>query len=84
MKKKWFKKAIYTRAPYKLGWKKVDEQRTRIRKALASRPKTWSLAKKRLSAARALQALSNVSKDKETVIKARLDAKKLFIKARTK
>jgi len=74
MKKKWYKKAVMDKPPYNLGWKKTQSTRTRRRVAIASRPKNWSIKKKRLSAGRALTALANVTKDKRTKKLARRDA----------
>ena len=77
--KKWFKKAIRKKPPYNLGgWKKTQSARTRRRLAMSSRPKRWSKKRRILSSGRALIALSNVSKDKPTKIKARADAKYFF------
>jgi len=65
--KKWFQKAVRDKPPYTLGgWNKKQSTSTRRRLALASRPKNWTLKHRRLSAARALQALANVTKDKRT------------------
>ena len=61
-KKKWFK------AGKPLNWKSSDSQKTRRESALKSR------SGKLLPAARALQALANVTKDKDTARKARADA----------
>ncbi len=52
----------------KLGWSKDDSQATRRRNALASRRGNS------LKTARALMALANVTRDKETARKARSDA----------
>lgn len=83
MTKKWFKAAIGKRPPYNLGgWSKSQTEEVRRRKALASRPKTWSLRRRYLSAGRALIALSNVSQDPGTRKKARADAKHFFAKLR--
>lgn len=70
----WYREAVYKKAPYKLGWKKTDSMEKRRRRALASRPKNWSLKNKYLSVARALQALANVTRDRETRMKAKKDA----------
>lgn len=74
MKKRWFGKAIMDKPPYTLGWKKTQSTSTRRSAALSSRPKSWSLDRRRLSAARALTALANVTKDKRTKELARRDA----------
>jgi len=84
MKKKWFQQAIRKRPPYKLGWKKTQSTNTRRRNALSSRPKNWSLNKKRLSAGRALIALANVTKDKRTKELAKKDASYFFKKKKKK
>jgi len=79
VKEKWFKKAVMKKAPYSLGgWSKRLSASTRRSYALASRPKNWSLKKRRLSAGRALQALANVTKDKRTKELAGLDARYFF------
>lgn len=76
MVKKWFKKAVEEKPPYTLGgWKKTQPANTRRKLALLSRPKNWTLNHRRLSAARALQALANVTKDSATKILAVQDAK---------
>ena len=56
----------------KLNWRKDEKQSTRIRKTLASRDGNI------LAAARALNALANVTKDATTRRLARSDAQKLF------
>ena len=73
-KKKWFQEAVEKKPPYKLGWKKTQSAETRRRMALESRPKNWKLDTRRLSAARALQALANVTKDPRTRQLAKEDA----------
>lgn len=79
--KKWFQKAVNSKPPYSLGgWKKTQAPTTRRREALSSRPKSWSLSRRRLSAGRALIALANVTKDQPTKTKARADAKYFFRK----
>lgn len=78
---KWFQKAVGARKPNTLGgWKKNQSPDTRRKNAIASRPKNWSLQKRRTSAGRALIALANVTKDKATEQKARADAKYFFRK----
>ncbi len=72
-KKKWFQEAVREKPPYHLGWKKDVAQEKRIRAAIASRPKNWSRHRRILSAMRALQALANVTKDRETRMKAKKD-----------
>ena len=77
--KNWYKKAVNEKPPYTLGgWSKNQSSITRRRNALNSRPKNWSLNKRRLSAGRALQALSNVTKDKRTKELAKRDANYFF------
>jgi hypothetical protein len=78
---KWFQKAIKAKPPYNLGgWSKKHSTLTRRKLALESRSQMQSLGDKRLSAARALQALANVTKDRATKAKARADAKYFFKK----
>lgn len=57
-----------------LGWEKDMPQEKRIRVAIASRPSNWSQKKRVLSASRALQALANITTDKETERLAEKDA----------
>ena len=78
MVKKWFRKAVMEKPPYRLGWKKTQPTKVRRAKALASRPKNWSLRRRRRSAAQALIALSNVNKDKRTKELARRDARYFY------
>ena len=82
MAKKWFRKAVMDKPPYKLGWKKNQSSATRRRNALSSRPKNWTLKNRYRSAGQALNALANVTKDKPTATKARADAKYFFNKMR--
>lgn len=80
---KWFQKAVGKKPPYTLGgWAKSKPPAARRRAALSSRPSNWSLGKRRLSAGRALIALANVTRDRATEKKARLDAKYFFRKNR--
>lgn len=77
----WFKKAVEANPPNNLGgWSKKKSASARRRLALSSRPKNWSLKRRRLSAGRALIAISNVTKDKPTKKTARADAKYFFRK----
>lgn len=78
MVKDWFKKAIDAKPPYTLGWKISQPMKVRRSNALASRSKNWSLRRKRLSAGRALIALSNVTKSRRTKELARRDATYFF------
>ena len=77
-KKKWFRKAVMKKPPYKLGWKKTQSTSRRRQVALASRPKNWKLKTRYLSTARALTSLSNVTKDRRTKTLARADAKYFY------
>ena len=75
----WFKKAVKDKPPYTLkGWNKNLPPSLRRSKALNSRPSNWPLKKKRLSAARALQALANITQDFDTRVKAKSDADYFF------
>ncbi len=77
--KDWFNKAVNERPPYNLGgWSKSQSAIVRRRRALSSRPKSWSLREKYLSAGRALQSLANVTKDKSTHLKAKSEANYFF------
>lgn len=76
---KWFEEAINQKPPYHLGgWEKTQSSSVRRRNAYNSRPADWSKKKRYLSSARALQALSNVTTDKKTKLKAAADAKYFF------
>ena len=80
-KRKWFRKAVMKRPPYTLGgWSKRLDASSRRRRALMSRPRSWSLRTRYRSAGRALIALANVTKDAETRRKARADARYFFSK----
>jgi len=82
-KKKWFQVAVMKRPPYTLGgWSKSKPPSVRRRLAVASRPKNWTLKKRYLSAARALQALANVTKDRSTKKAALVDARYFYKKAK--
>ena len=72
-KVKWFKPS-----PRKLNWSKEDTQARRRDNALKARYDNP------LKAGRALQALSNVTKDAETKRKARADAQYFFRLSRSK
>jgi len=61
----------------RLGWDKDMPQEKRLRVAIASRPGSWDMHRKNLSAFRALNALANVTTDRETETKARQDARVL-------
>ena len=79
MARKWFQEAVRKKPPYDLGgWSKNQSPETRRRLALASRDKRLSLHDRRLSAARALQALANVTKDPATKRAAQADANYFF------
>ena len=78
-KDKWFKVAIDKNSPYTLGgWTARQTPSARRLKALSSRPKNWTRRHKYLSVARALQALSNVTKLSYVRITARADAVYFF------
>lgn len=64
--------------PYTFGWKKTQSTGVRRRNALASRPKNWTLHTRRLSTARALTALANVTTDRRTRELARRDAEYFY------
>jgi len=71
-KEKWFE------AGEPLGWRKSDSKEKRRRIALKNRGGDL------LATARALTALANVTQDKETVKKARQDAKYFYDRYRKK
>lgn len=72
---KWFREAVMAKPPYTLGgWDKHQSPAVRRRCAMESRPANWSTRTRRRSAARALQALANVTKDSGTRSAARSDA----------
>ena len=80
-KRKWFQEAVRKGATRNLdGWSKKMSASRRRRLALQSRPDHWPRRKQYLSAGRALQALANVTKDRETKRKAKADAKYFFNK----
>lgn len=84
-KTEWFKDAVAQRKPDTLGgWRKEMPKEKRREDAVNSRPKNWKNKKKYLSVARALQALSNVTKDSETKRVAKQDADYFFEKAKYK
>ncbi len=62
----------------KWGWKKTQSAGIRRRAALSSRPKNLSLYDKRLSTAKALTALANVTTDRRTRELARRDAEYFY------
>lgn len=77
----WFKKAVKNKPPYNLGgWSKKQSNERRRKLALQSRPRNWTLKHRYLSAARALQALTNITKDETTKVKALRDAKYFYDK----
>ena len=81
MKTNWFQRAVKEKPPYDLGgWKKNLPGKTRRLLALRSRPKNWTLKHRYLSTARALNALANVTRDKQTKVNARVDAKYFYKK----
>jgi len=81
----WFQKAIQQHKPDNLGgWRKEMPAEKRRADAIDSRPVNWSRSKKYLSAARALQALANVTTDDQTKHAAKQDADYFFKKAKKK
>ena len=79
--KKWFMRGVKKKPPYTLGgWSKSQKAVTRRRKALASRPRNWTMKHRYLSAGRACTALSNVTSDSATERMARADARYFFSK----
>lgn len=79
---KWFQKAM-GRSKFSLsGWKKTQKATIRRRIALSSRPKNWPMKKRFISVSRALQSLSNVTKDKITKIRAKQDSEYFLKKYR--
>jgi hypothetical protein len=77
----WYEKAVQEKPPYSLqGWSKNKKSVTRRKLALASRPKNWTQEHRLRSAGQALQALANVTQDKETKKAASADAKYFFQK----
>lgn len=85
-KKEWFKEAVEAHEPDTLGgWSKdIKETTKRRRLALSSRDKNSTMKERYLSVARALQALSNVTKDTQTKKIASNDAKYFLKKYETK
>lgn len=82
-KNQWTKELNNKNLQYNIGgWHKDQSPETRRRHVLTSRTKYQCSYKKYLSAARALQALANVTKDKETKLKALSDAKYFYEKSR--
>lgn len=76
MAKNWFKGAVKSKPPYDLGgWQKNLHPSIRRYRALASRPRNWTMKHRHRSAAQALQALANVTTDPATKRAAELDAK---------
>lgn len=75
-KKKWYNPVRKT------GWRKTQSASTRRSKLLNATDKRLSLRKRYVQAGRMINALANVTKDRETKIKARQDAKYFFDKVR--
>lgn len=75
-KKYWFKPKTHT------GWDKDNKASTRRRKLLSSTDKRKTMHDRYVSAARKIQALANVTQDKETERKAKSDAQYFFRKAK--
>ena len=78
MKRKWFKPKEHT------GWKKTQSAVIRRRKVMSATDKRKSLHDRYIEAGRKMQALANVTKDRETRKKARQDANYFFRKAKVK
>ena len=76
MTKRWYKPKTHS------GWKKNQSPTTRRSKLLSSTKKSTSMHKRYVSAGRKIQALANVTKDKSTESKARVDANYFFKKAK--
>lgn len=74
-KKYWFAPKTHT------GWDKDNKAVTRRRKLLDATDKRKTIHDRYVEAARMIQALANVTKDKETAKKARADAVYFFKKA---
>ena len=75
-KKLWFSPKTHS------GWSKTDAPVTRRRKLLASVPRNWTMHRRYVTAGKKAQALSNVSQDKVTSMRAKTDANYFFRKAR--
>lgn len=79
----WFKEAVEEKAPYDLGgWSKSKPATVRRKEALKSRDNKLTKHQQYISAARALQALANVTKDIDTKEVAKRDADYLFDEAK--
>jgi len=74
-KEKWFKPEKET------GWKKTQKPATRRRKLMAATDKRRSRHDQYVEAGRMINALANVTKDRETERKARSDAVYFFKRA---
>jgi hypothetical protein len=69
------KKKVYWFSPQReSGWRKNQSTNTRRRKLLDATDKRLSLHSRYVQAARMIQSLANVTKDKPTERKARADA----------
>jgi len=75
-KRKWFKPRKHR------GWRAADPTETRRRRVLASTDRRKTRRNRYLEAARALQALANVTRDPDTRRKARSDAQHFYRRAR--
>lgn len=75
-KKLWFSPKTHS------GWSKTETSTTRRRRLLASVPKNWTMHRRYVTAGRKAQALSNVTKDRPTRLKARADASYFFRRAK--
>jgi len=83
MARKWFQKAVRKGRTKNLnGWSKNLPSDLRRARAFRSRPSNWNRRQRLVSAGRALQALANVTQDRETRIKAKADAEYFFRKAK--
>ena len=76
---KWFQKAVMKGRTRNLdGWSKDLPSSSRRRRAYGSRPSNLPRRNRLVSAGRALQALANVTQDRETRQKAKSDAEYFF------
>lgn len=70
--RKWFKPKRHS------GWSSEQSQETRLKKLVSSRPKNLTRKNRVLSAARAIQALANVTQSEDARKKAKSDARALY------
>lgn len=78
MKKLWYLPKTHS------GWRKTQSTEERRRKLMASTDKRLSLHDRYVQAGRKIQSLANVTKDKPTGSKARMDAMYFFRRAEKK